>query len=40
MKCPCPKKHLKTVHLSPSSPNYLKNLTMQLKRATCWKEES
>ena len=36
--CACPDKHMKTVHLSPSDPRYLKNLKGQLKRATCWKE--
>ncbi|MGP9725226.1 hypothetical protein ACT3SZ_14545 [Corynebacterium sp. AOP40-9SA-29] len=40
MKCPCPDKHMKTVHLTPSDPNYLRNLTGQLKRSTCWKEEA
>lgn len=39
MRCPCPSKHMKTVHLSPSSSNYLKNLVGQLRRATCWREE-
>jgi hypothetical protein len=37
--CPCADKHLKTVHLSPSSSNYLRNLLGELKRKTCWKEE-
>jgi hypothetical protein len=39
MKCPCPDKHSKTVHLSPSDPKYRKNLLAQLLRATCWKEK-
>jgi hypothetical protein len=39
MKCPCPGKHLKTVHNTPSDPNYLRNLIGQLKRTTCWKTE-
>lgn len=38
MKCPCDDKHLKTVHISPSDPNYLRNLTGLLKRETCWEE--
>jgi hypothetical protein len=36
--CPCPMKHLKTVHVTPSDSRYLLNLKGQLKRATCWKE--
>lgn len=35
--CPCPAKHWKTVHLSPSDPNYVRNLLGQLRRKTCWK---
>ena len=35
MKCPCPNKHLKTVHLTPQQ-NYAKNLRRYLKRQTCW----
>lgn len=37
--CPCAQRHLKTVHLSPSDPNYLKNVKAQLRRATCWEGE-
>jgi hypothetical protein len=37
MWCLCPAKHMKTVHLTPSDPNYVRNLLGQLKRATCWK---
>lgn len=36
--CPCPKKHLKTIHITPSDPRYVQNLRGQLKRATCWEE--
>lgn len=39
MYCPCPDKHKKTVHLSPSDRNYRKNLLAQLERATCWDEK-
>jgi hypothetical protein len=39
MWCPCPDKHMKTVHLTPSSPNYVRNLVGQLRRATCWDKE-
>lgn len=35
--CPCPEKHRKTIHLTPSNPRYLINLRGQLRRATCWK---
>jgi hypothetical protein len=38
MYCPCPKKCKKTMSLSPSDPNYVKNLLGQLRRATCWEE--
>ena len=36
MYCPCDDKHLQTVHLSPSDPNYERNLRGQLRRGTCW----
>jgi len=36
MKCPCGK-HIKSVHLSPSDPNYRRNLTGWLKRTGCWR---
>ena len=32
-------KHWKTVHLSPSDPNYTRNLLGQLGRATCWNKK-
>lgn len=38
MKCPCPKKCMKTVSTTPSSPNYLRDLKAQLRRATCWED--
>jgi hypothetical protein len=38
-KCPCGK-HLKTVHLSPSDPNYLKNLKHKLAGLDCWNKEA
>jgi len=37
MFCPC-KVHFKTVHLSPSDPNYPLNLRKWLTRTGCWKE--
>jgi len=40
MYCPCDKKHKKTVHLTPSDPNYRRNLIGQLKRSTCWGDQS
>ena len=40
MKCPCPEKHKKTVKLSPSNPNYGRELLQWLERYTCWKEET
>jgi hypothetical protein len=39
MWCPCKKMHRKTVHLSPSDPNYERNLRGELRRGTCWTEE-
>ncbi len=38
--CPCPGKHRKTVHLTPSDPNYERNLRAWLKRQPCWDEEA
>lgn len=38
MWCPCPKKHKKTVKLTPSGANYTRDLLAQLRRATCWEE--
>ncbi|CAL9380650.1 hypothetical protein [Nocardiopsis dassonvillei] len=40
MYCPCPEKHFKTVKLTPSGANYLKDLLGQLRRATCWEERN
>jgi hypothetical protein len=39
MKCPNECKCWKTVKLTPSDPNYEKNLRGQLQRATCWDSE-
>lgn len=33
--CPCPKRHKKTVKISPRG-KYLTNLIGELNRATCW----
>jgi hypothetical protein len=40
MYCPCPEKHKKSISTTPSGPNYLRNLLGELKRKTCWKDES
>lgn len=37
MKCPCPTKHMQTVHLTPGKA-YLRNLLAELRRKTCWKD--
>jgi hypothetical protein len=37
IRCPCGK-HKRWVHLSPSDPNYGKNLRMWLRRQPCWEE--
>lgn len=39
MLCSRPCKCWKTVKLTPSDPNYLRNLLGQLSRATCWDEK-
>jgi hypothetical protein len=36
--CTCSGKHRKTVHLSPSDPNYERNLRKWLERQPCWGE--
>lgn len=33
--CPCGD-HLKTIHMTPSNPNYGLNLTKWLERQPCW----
>jgi hypothetical protein len=38
--CPCPEKHKKSVSTTPSDPNYMRNLLGELKRKTCWKDET
>lgn len=38
MKCPCGI-HIKTVHLTPSDPRYLRNTLSLLARETCWERE-
>ncbi|HEY9412275.1 MAG TPA: hypothetical protein VIP77_22035 [Jiangellaceae bacterium] len=40
MWCPCDDKHKKSVKITPSDPNYRRNLIGQLKRSTCWKDET
>jgi len=37
MYFPCPDKHKKTMHLTPSDPRYVLHLLGELRRATCWK---
>jgi len=39
MLCPNKCRCLKTVKLTPSDPNYLRNLLGQLGRATCWNKK-
>jgi hypothetical protein len=34
--CPCSEKHKKTVHLSPSNPNYRRDLVNWLSRQPCY----
>lgn len=39
MLCPCPGKHMKTMHLTPSNPRYELNLRKWLERQPCWGEK-
>jgi hypothetical protein len=36
LRCKCPAKHQRWVHLTPSNTNYGKNLASWLKRQSCW----
>jgi hypothetical protein len=36
LRCTCPAKHQRWVHLTPSNANYGKNLASWLKRQSCW----
>lgn len=38
MYCPCPRRCKKTMALTPSGANYVRNLIGQLNRGTCWKD--
>ena len=38
MYCPCSRQHMKTVVLTPSNPNYAKELRRYLARETCWED--
>ncbi|WP_457221152.1 hypothetical protein [Mycobacteroides abscessus] len=38
-RCKCGD-HQKTIHTSPSDPNYLRNLKGWFRRCDCWKSES
>jgi hypothetical protein len=37
-KCSCAGKHMKTIKLTPSDPNYLLNTRKWLERQSCWKD--
>jgi len=39
MKCWCDARHMKMVHITPSDPNYKRNLISYLGRSTCWRED-
>lgn len=34
--CPCAEKHMKWIALTPSDPNYAKNVMKWFERQTCW----
>jgi hypothetical protein len=36
--CPCPEKHRTTVHITPSSRDYLNNKRQHLESSTCFNE--
>lgn len=36
LRCTCPDRHQRWVHLTPSNPNYVKNLASWIKRQSCW----
>ncbi|PBA27350.1 hypothetical protein CKJ55_07230 [Mycobacterium avium] len=36
-RCPCGK-HQKTIHKSPSDPNYVRNTLKWFERQECWEE--
>lgn len=40
LRCPCPGRHQRWVHLTPSDPNYGKNLRHWLGRLDCWREQA
>jgi hypothetical protein len=37
--CPCSGRHMKTVHLTPSDPNYERNVRKWLGRQPCWDDK-
>lgn len=39
LKCGCPLKHARTMHITPSNPHYRLNWLKQTQRATCWPRE-
>ena len=39
IRCPCPEKHMRWVHLTPSGTNYETDLRHWLRRCSCWGEE-
>ena len=38
MKCSCPNRDMKTMHITPNE-GYLKNFCKKLERDTCWKDD-
>ena len=37
-KCPCGQ-HMKSIHTTPSDPNYYRKLRTRLKNHTCWTDD-
>ena len=37
--CPCPDKHMETIHLSPSDPNYPMNKRNKMRKCSTWQEK-
>jgi hypothetical protein len=39
LMCPCAERHARSVHLTPSDPNYRRNVLGWLRRCACWTGE-
>ena len=39
VKCPCPDRHMRQIHLTPSNPRYANNALAWLRSLPCYREE-